>query len=102
MIPAIRSFTELMALSCSRVRKDTGNEVTSSQDSAQRKRYIRSLYDDKKTLCMIPLSKKNNWSRKKEAVDEFLNKTNYNNQNESSYELKLIERQVRKSYEDAA
>ena len=102
MIPAIRSFAELMALSDSRVKKDTGNEVTSSQDSAQRKRYIRSLYNDKKTLCIIPLSKKTNWSREKEAVDELPNKTNYNNQNESSYELKLIERQAHKSYKDAA
>ena len=106
MIPFIRSLSELMALTEFRDRPrnlEIENEIiVSTVDSAQRKRYIRSL--QKKEVVLPNLSKilRRKWISKKEKVSRFIDNLDYNNQIQSSYDLTLLERQNNRDQQDAA
>jgi hypothetical protein len=97
MIPFIRSLSELMALTESRDSyKDESiiNEINSSTvDSAQRKRYIKSLNKNEVDLPNLPKRVRHKWMKNKEFISRIIDDLDYNNQIQSSYELTLLDRQ---------
>lgn len=106
MIPFIRSFSELMAMTeyrDNRIESPKNNEVyISTIDSAQRKRYIRSIERKKVNLPDLPKTIKYKWDKKKEAVSKFLDTLDYNNEIKKSYDLTLIARLNKDNHKDAA
>ena len=106
MIPIIRSLSELMAISESRDKRkiisNNNQTVSSTVDSGQRKRYIRSLGKNQVGLPNLPKSIRHKWKQNKESISKFINTLDYNNQIQSSYQLTLIERQNKSNQQDAA
>ena len=106
MIPFIRSFTELMAITESREnQKDISrnNDLHSSNiDSGQRKRYLRSIEKTEVNLPDLPKTIKRKWIKNKEAVSKFIDTLDYNNQIQSSYDLTLLSRQRHDPKKDVA
>ena len=106
MIPFIRSLSELMAITESRDREKNiskNNELNSSiVDSAQRKRYIRSLNKEDVTLPNLPKIIRNKWIQNKKTLSKFIDDLEYNNQIQSSYDLTLLERQNKSNQQDVA
>ena len=106
MIPFIRSLSELMAITESRdIQKHLSqhNERHSSTiDSGQRKRYIRSLDKKEVYLPNLPKTIRHKWIKNRESVSRFIDELDYNNQIQSSYDLTLIERQNSRTQEDVA
>ena len=102
MIPFIRSHSELMAITRTKT-KDNANDINSSTiDSGQRKRYIRSLGEKIIELPDLPKTSRHKWIRSKEAVSKFFETLDYNNQIQSSYDLTLLARQSKNDLKDAA
>tara|TARA_Y100001968_G_C19349728_1_gene713974 strand:- start:421 stop:741 length:321 start_codon:yes stop_codon:yes gene_type:complete len=106
MIPFIRSHPELMALTESRDKKKdlrgiNGNNI-STIDSGQRKRYIRSLSKNEVILPDIPKKIRYKWMKNKEFLSKFIDKLDYNNQIQSSYDLTLLEMQNKKNQREIA
>ena len=106
MIRFIRSLSELMAITESR---DSQNQVSqynesysSTVDSGQRKRWIKSL--NKKEVELPDLSKtiRRKWMQNKTSLSRFMDDLDYNNQIQSSYDLTLIERQSNRNQQDVA
>ena len=106
MIPFIRSHSELMAITESRENKmdlpQNNKSYYSSMDSGQRKRYKKSI--DKKEVDLPDLPKiiRSKWVQNKENLSRFIDKLDYNNQIQSSYQLTLLERQNKKNQQDVA
>ena len=106
MIPFVRSLAELMAMSQSRAQKEkrdknyTYNPLT--EDSGQRKRYIRSKVEKGIDLPNLPKRTNQEWRKSKEAVSKFFSELDYNNQIQSSYDLTLLERQKTFDHHDVA
>ena len=106
MIPFIRSLSELMAITESR---ETQNDLSqnnegynSTMDSAQRKRYARSLDKKDVNLPSLPKKVRLNWINRKEKLSRFVKELDYNNQIQSSYDLTLLERQNKRNTQDVA
>jgi len=106
MIPFIRSLSELMAITESR---DTQKNLSqndsiygSKMDSAQRKRYTRSIDKRKVDLPDLPKTISRKWIQNKENISRFIDELDYNNQIQSSYDLTLLERQSKKNQQDVA
>ena len=97
MIPFIRSHLELMAVTESRDKqkeKTEDNEIYSSTfDSGQRKRYIRSLDKEIVILPDLPKTIRRKWIQNKEYVSKFIDNLDYNKQIKSSYDITLMEKQ---------
>ena len=106
MIPYIRSFSELMAITESRDSKrdhsQKNESYSSTVDSGQRKRYIRSLNKEEVELPNLPKTIRRKSIQNKESVSRFLDDLDYNNQIQSSYDLTLIERQNKRTQQDVA
>ena len=106
MIPFIRSFSELMAITesrDSRIRFLENNEMNSSiVDSGQRKRYIRSLGKQEVDLPNLPKVIKRKWLKRKEAVSKFIDTLDYNNEIQKTYDLTLIARQSKGNHKSVA
>ena len=106
MIPFIRSYSELMAITESRDSQNNtlgrGQIDSWPEDSGQRKRYVRSMGITKVELPDLPKSLRHKWLKKKEKLSRFLQELDYNNQIQSSYDLTLQERQNNNIYKDAA
>ena len=106
MIPFFRSIHELMIITQPKVLSNPMQEKTisevSEEDSAQAKRYIRSLKEKKVILPSLPKLKYNKWIKRKEIVSKFFEKLDYNNQIQSSYDLTLLENQNNYDHYDAA
>ncbi|WP_269611004.1 hypothetical protein [Prochlorococcus marinus] len=106
MITFIRSLSELMAITEPRDKQTNlsiHNEIISTtMDSAQRKRYIRSLNKKGVDLPTIPKTIRNKWIKNKEALSKFIDTLDYNNQIQSSYDLTLLERQQQRNQKDVA
>ena len=106
MIPFIRSLSELMAITESRDMQKylTKNDRIhrSKGDSAQRKRYIRSLEKHKVDLPSLPKTIRRKWVKDKDALSKLINDLSYNNQIESSYDLYLIAKQDKSNKKDVA
>ena len=106
MIPFIRSLSELMAITESRDRQKYISQYnegySSTVDSGQRKRYLKSL--DKKEVDLPDLPKKirRKWIQNKTYISRFIDDLDYNNQIQSSYDLTLIERQNKRNQQDVA
>ena len=106
MIPFIRSLSELMAITESR---DSQNHVSqykesysSTVDSGQRKRYIKSLNKKEVDLPDLPKKIRRKWMQNKTSISRFIDDLDYNNQIQSSYDLTLIERQNKRTQQDVA
>ena len=106
MIPFIRSLSELMAITESRdSKKDVSqyNErYSSTVDSGQRKRYIKSLNKKRVDLPDLPKTIRSKWMQNKTSLSRFFDDLDYNNQIQSSYDLTLIERQNKRTQQDVA
>ena len=106
MIPFIRSISELMILTESRdIQEDlniNNKPSSSSFDSGQRKRYIRSLNNKKVDLPNLPKTIRRKWLQNKESVSRFIDDLDYNNQIQSSYDLTLQARQIKRNQKDVA
>ena len=106
MIPSIKSFQELVAMSKSRSKTNQLIENTKfnclTEDSGQRKRYIRSEYDEKIKLPSFKKIYIAKWKKSKNAMAKIFNELDYNNNIQSSYDLTLLERVSRIQQKDVA
>ena len=106
MIPFIRSLSELMAITESRVSQkhvSQYNESHSSKvDSAQTKPYIKSLNKKEVDLPNLPKTIRRKWMQNKTSLSRFIDDLDYNNQIQSSYDLTLLERQNKRNQQDVA
>tara|TARA_Y100001968_G_scaffold324818_1_gene364929 strand:- start:368 stop:688 length:321 start_codon:yes stop_codon:yes gene_type:complete len=106
MIPFLRSLSELIAVTESRVYKNktsqNGELYSSIIDSGQRKRYIRSIDEPKvdQNHC-----KKKIWSKcenRKEVISKLSEYLDYSNQIQSSYDITLLATQNETDQNDFA
>ena len=106
MIPFIRSLSELMAITESReAKKDLSQKhgsYISAIDSGQRKRYRRSLDKKDVDLPSLPKQARCNGITRKEKLSRFVDELDYNNQIQSSYDLTLLGRQIKRNEKDVA
>jgi len=106
MIPFIRSLSELMAITESRGSKkhvyQHNESYSSTIDSGQRKRYIKSLSKKVVDLPDLPKTIRRKWMQNKTSISRFIDDLDYNNQIQSSYDLTLIERQNKRNQQDVA
>ena len=106
MIPFIRSLSELMAITDSRDNQkhisQYNESYSSTIDSGQRKRYIKSLNKKKVDLPNLPKTIRRKWMQNKISISRFIDDLDYNNQIQSSYDLTLIERQNNRTQQDVA
>ena len=106
MIPFIRSLSELMAITDSRDNQKHvskyNESYSSTVDSGQRKRYIKSLEKKKVDLPNLPKTIRHKWMQNKTSISRFIDDLDYNNQIQSSYDLTLIERQNKRNQQDVA
>ena len=106
MIPFIRSLSELMSITESRDSKKNVSQYnesySSTVDSGQRKRYIKSLNKEEVDLPDLPKTIQHKWMQNKTSISRFIDDLDYNNQIQSSYDLTLIERQNKSNQQDVA
>ena len=106
MIPFIRSINELMLTTKARDNDRLFSKLNKNdalpEDSAQRKRYIKSICKREISLPNLNGNYRHKWVRSKKAVSNFLDRFDYNNQiHTSSYDLTLLNRQ-NNHYKDVA
>ena len=106
MIPFIRSLSELMAITdsreCQKHVSQYNESYSSTVDSGQRKRYIKSLDKKEVGLPNLPKTIRRKWMQNKTSISRFIDDLDYNNQIQSSYDLTLIERQNKRNQQDVA
>ena len=106
MIPFIRSLSELMAITdsreCQKYVSQYNESDSSTVDSGQRKRYIKSLDKKGVDLPNLPKTIRRKWMQNKTSISRFIDDLDYNNQIQSSYDLTLIERQNKRNQQDVA
>ena len=106
MIPFIRSLSELMAITdsreCQKHVSQYNDSYSSTVDSGQRKRYIKSLDKKEVDLPNFPKTIRRKWMQNKTSLSRFIDDLDYNNQIQSSYDLTLIERQNERTQKDVA
>ena len=81
--------------------ESTGEGQPVAEDSAQRKRYLKSKRQGV-DLPSISNKKRSNWVKSKKAMSKFFDELDYNNQINSSYDLTLRGRQDNCHNRDAA
>ena len=106
MIPFIRSHKELMIITQSKNNIDLKDEYsdfnTLTEDSGQRKRYIKSTKQRGIDLPELPTSSRPKWMKSKKAISKFFDELDYNNQIQSSYDLTLLDSQKNYDQQDVA
>ena len=106
MIPFIRSFSELMSITKSRDSNLTNfkiqKETNLTEQSAQRKRYLKSQGKESITLPDLPKRKRQRWIRGRRVISRFLDELDYNNQIQSSLDLILLNMQNNYDQNDVA
>ena len=106
MIPFIRSLSELMAITdsreCQKHVSQYNESYSSTVDSGQRKRYIKSLDKKEVDLPNLPKTIRPKWMQNKTSISRFIDDLDYNNQIQSSFDLNLIERQNKRNQQDVA
>ena len=106
MITFIRSLSELMAITDSRESQKNVSQYnesySSTVDSGQRKRYIKSLDKKEVDLPNLPKIVRHKWMENKTSISRFIDDLDYNNQIQSSYDLTLIDRQNKRNQQDVA
>ncbi len=88
-----------------RNQTNTIKEIESNvqaEDSAQRKRYLRSKEAKVLNLPNVPKITRPKWIKSKEVVFKILDELDYNNQIQSSYDLTLLDRLKTYDSKDAA
>lgn len=106
MIPSIRSIQELIQMSKSRIKLNELNQSREfnnlTEDSGQRKRYIRSEYEEKIKLPIFEKISRQKWKKSKKLISNILVELDYNNQIQSSYDITLLERVSKLDQRDVA
>ena len=106
MIPFIRSLSELIAITESRDSQKNASQYnmsySSTVDSGQRKRYLKSLNKKEVNLPDLPKTIRRKWMQNKKSISRLIDELDYNNQIQSSYDLTLIERQNKRTQHDVA
>ena len=106
MIPIIRSLSELMAMTHSRDRFQKlpkKCQIDALEDNIDKeKRDIRSRNKEKVNLPDLHKSKRLRWIHKKKYISKLIDKLDYNNQIQSSYDLTLQEIQNKKNHKEVA
>ena len=106
MIPFIRSLSELIAITESRDNQKNDSQYnmsySSTVDSGQRKRYLKSLNKKEVNLPDLPKTIRRKWMQNKTSLSRLIDDLDYNNQIQSSYDLTLIERQNKRTQQDVA
>ena len=106
MIPFIRSHNELMVITQPKDQLNESQRIKEdniyTEDSGQRKRYIRSIKKEEVDLPDLPKRIRHKWINNKEAISKFINDLDYNNQIQSSYDLTLLESQSKRNQRDIA
>ena len=106
MIPFVRSITELMVITRSRDQKayiSKNNDLFSlTEDSGQRKRYIRSKKEETINLPELPRVSRRKWIKSKKAISRFLDELDYKNDIQLSYDITLWDRQKNYNENDVA
>ena len=106
MIPFIKSLAELNAITESRDSDSMASHedkfINFSVDSAQRKRYTRSIEKNNISLPDLPKNTMRKWITSKTSISKFIDELDYNNQIQSSYELTLLARQNKSAQQDVA
>ena len=106
MIPSIRSFSELMAITESRDRqKDQleNNDINYFKKNNSKKQiYSRVIKDYSVKLPDLPKIIRLKWKHNKKYISRLIDDLDYNNQIQSSYELTLLERQNNINQQDVA
>ena len=106
MIPFIRSHKELMVITQPKNQdkesQDKKEYQLYTEDSGQRKRYIRSKHEKEIDLPNIPKNIRRKSTKRKEDISKIFDKFEYNNNIKSTYELKLIQRQKKNDMNNAA
>ena len=106
MIPVYRSLTELKVIANSRNDHIQNHETIKNniftEDSGQRKRYIRTKDEEVIRLTYFAREKRVKWKKGREAFTKFFDKLDYNNQIQSSYDLTLLELHKDYDYHNAA
>ena len=106
MIPFIRSLSELMIMTESRDKnRETINNqpiLNITEDSGQRKRYLRSKGELELELPNLKKATRNKWLKGKKVISSLINELDYNNQIQSTYDLTLLERQNKIDHHEAA
>ena len=106
MIPFIRSLTELRLITQSRTQKTKNHQISNlsslTEDSGQRKRYLRSKSEKNIELTNLNKTKRSKWREEKDVVNDFLDDLSYDKEIISSYPLQLIDRKCIISQHNAA
>tara|TARA_B100000965_G_C19406523_1_gene675706 strand:- start:518 stop:838 length:321 start_codon:yes stop_codon:yes gene_type:complete len=106
MIPSIRSIQELIEISKSRIRSNklTENCRTNNltEDSGQRKRYIRAENDGLINLPSFVETTRAKWRKSKSDMGKLIEDLDYNNQKQSTYDITLLERAHNNDQRDVA
>ena len=106
MIPFIRSLAELMAITESRLTPEilstNDNSNKSTGDNGLNKRYLKSRAKKEIDLPVITKNIRRKRIQNKESILRFFDELDYNNQIQSSYDLKLIELQNKRNLKDVA
>ena len=106
MIPFIRSLNELMVITQPRNQQTTKDKRIYNnclcEDSAQRKRYIRSMYDYEVAKPSLQKSARVKWIKRKEVMSRTLNYIDDKSQMNSSYNITLLDSQKNYANDNAA
>ena len=106
MIPFIRSLSELMAITDSRDRQKNvsqyNDSYSSTVDSGQSKRYLKSPKRKKVDLPNLPNTIRRKWIQNKASISRFIDDLDYNNQIQSSYDITLLIGQNKRNQQDVA
>ena len=106
MIPFIRSHNELMVITQPKGQHNKSPERKGynihTEDSGQRKRYIRSKHEKEINLPNTPKTKRRKWTTRKEVLSKIFDELDYKNQVKSTNELKLIQRHKNYDHNDVA
>ncbi len=97
MIPFVRSHAELMAMTQSR-DQDTKNSTIETfnrltEDSAQRKRYIRSQKRPSIDLPKLPKKTRHKWRMSKTFISSVFDNLDHNDNYQSTFDITILERQ---------
>ena len=109
MIPSIRSIAELRLITQSRYKETKNLQIMDlsslTEDSGQRKRYLRTEREKKielPELHKMTKIRKNECRKRKDALHRFIDDLSYDNEIKSSYYLNSIAIERNKSQQDAA
>tara|TARA_B100000965_G_C19298090_1_gene628907 strand:- start:280 stop:600 length:321 start_codon:yes stop_codon:yes gene_type:complete len=106
MIQVIRCHPELMAITKSR---DTTNKGAATKDinsikEVKDKQLQFKRVENEREVSLLTLPKRSSikWKKRKDIISKIIDRLDYNNQIQSSYDLILLDRQQKYEHKDAA